>query len=47
MAGQGVIVAGALGPIAGKAFRIGHMGSIGKAEVERTLDAMRVALEDS
>jgi aspartate aminotransferase-like enzyme len=45
MAGQGVIIAGALGPIAGKAFRVGHMGNIGSAEVERTLDAMRVALE--
>ena len=47
MAKQGVIVAGALGPIAGKAFRVGHMGSIGNAEVERTLDAMRVVLAGS
>ena len=45
MAGRGVVVAGALGPIAGKAFRVGHMGNIGHAEVERTLDAMRAALE--
>ena len=44
MAGQGVVVAGALGSIAGKAFRVGHMGNIGHAEVERTLGAMRVAL---
>ena len=44
MAAQGVVVAGALGPIAGKAFRVGHMGNIGSAEVERTLDAMRKAL---
>jgi len=37
MAARGVIVAGALGPIAGKAFRVGHMGNIGSAEIERTL----------
>jgi len=45
MAARGVVIAGALGPIAGKAFRIGHMGNIGDAEVERTLDAMRKVLE--
>jgi aspartate aminotransferase-like enzyme len=47
MAAQGVVVAGALGPIAGKAFRVGHMGNIGESEIERTLEAMRVALGDS
>lgn len=40
MAERGVIVAGALGPVAGKAFRVGHMGNIGSEEVVRTLDAI-------
>ncbi len=44
MAEQGVVVAAALGPIAGSAFRVGHMGNIGDAEIERTLAALRVAL---
>lgn len=43
MAARGVVVAGGLGPIAGKAFRVGHMGNIGPAEVAATL----VVLEDS
>jgi len=47
MAAQGVVVAGALGPIAGKAFRVGHMGNIGESEVNRTLEAMRAALGDA
>ncbi len=44
MAERGVVVAGALGPIAGRAFRVGHMGNIGPAEIDRTLDAMGAAL---
>jgi alanine-glyoxylate transaminase/serine-glyoxylate transaminase/serine-pyruvate transaminase len=44
LAAQGVVVAGALGPIAGKAFRVGHMGNVGSPEIERTLAAMRKAL---
>jgi aspartate aminotransferase-like enzyme len=44
MAASGVVVAGALGSIAGKAFRVGHMGNIGPTEIERTLDAIRQAL---
>jgi len=47
MAERGVVVAGALGPIAGKAFRVGHMGNIGPAEIERTLEALRGALGGS
>jgi aspartate aminotransferase-like enzyme len=35
-----VVVAGGLGPLAGRAFRVGHMGNIGPAEVERTLVAI-------
>ena len=45
VAAQGVVLAGALGPIAGKAFRVGHMGNIGSAEIERTLAAIGAALE--
>ena len=44
LANEGVVVAGALGPIAGKAFRVGHMGAIGEAELERTLEAIAAAL---
>jgi aspartate aminotransferase-like enzyme len=43
MAARGVVVAGGLGPVAGKAFRLGHMGNIGPEEVVATL----VALEGS
>jgi len=44
VARRGVVVAGALGPIAGQAFRIGHMGNIGTNEIERTLEAIAGAL---
>ena len=44
MAARGVVVAAALGPVAGKAFRVGHMGSIGYAEIERTLDVIEGSL---
>jgi len=44
MASEGVVVAGALGSIAGTAFRVGHMGNIGTTEIERTLEAIRIAL---
>jgi len=43
MASRGIVVAGCLGPLAGKAFRMGHMGNIGSGEVTRALQA----LEDS
>jgi len=46
MAERGVIVAPALGPIAGKAFRLGHMGNIGADEVCRTLQAIEASLAD-
>jgi alanine-glyoxylate transaminase/serine-glyoxylate transaminase/serine-pyruvate transaminase len=39
-----VVLAGGLGPIAGKAFRIGHMGNIGPGEVAKTLDAIEGSL---
>ncbi|MHB8800708.1 MAG: pyridoxal-phosphate-dependent aminotransferase family protein [Thermoanaerobaculia bacterium] len=44
VAARGVVVAGGLGPIAGKAFRLGHMGNIGPAEVATTLSAIEGAL---
>ena len=42
----GVVVAGCLGPFAGRGIRIGHMGSIRMPEIERTLTAVRQALTD-
>lgn len=45
-AARGVVFAGALGPVAGKAFRIGHMGNVGPEEVARALDAIEGALAD-
>jgi aspartate aminotransferase-like enzyme len=44
MAEQGVIVAGCLGPFAGKGIRVGHMGEVDMDEVERTLAAATRAL---
>ncbi len=44
MAARGVVVAGALGPIAGSAFRVGHMGAIGTAEIATTLEAVEGSL---
>jgi aspartate aminotransferase-like enzyme len=44
MAERKVVVAPALGPIAGGACRIGHMGNIGDAEIGRLLDAVGQSL---
>jgi aspartate aminotransferase-like enzyme len=44
LADRGIVVAGGLGPIAGKAFRLGHMGNIGTGEVTRTLAAIEETL---
>jgi alanine-glyoxylate transaminase/serine-glyoxylate transaminase/serine-pyruvate transaminase len=44
MSARGVVVAGGLGPIAGKAFRLGHMGNIGQAELVTTLEAVEGSL---
>jgi aspartate aminotransferase-like enzyme len=46
MKARGVLTAAGLGPYAGTAFRIGHMGDIRLADVERTLEALAGALED-
>ena len=44
VAAHGVVVAGGLGPLAGRGFRIGHMGNIGLPEVLRTLEAIGAGL---
>ncbi len=44
MAARGVVVAGGLGPVAGRAFRLGHMGNIGAAEVAAALEAVEGSL---
>ena len=44
VAARGAVLAGGHGPIAGKAFRLGHMGNIGPAEVATTLLAIAGAL---
>ncbi len=44
MASRGIVVAGCLGPLAGKAFRMGHMGNIGSGEVVRALQAVEDSL---
>jgi alanine-glyoxylate transaminase/serine-glyoxylate transaminase/serine-pyruvate transaminase len=44
MMARGVTVAGCLGPIAGKGFRLGHMGNIGAGEVAAVLDAVEASL---
>jgi aspartate aminotransferase-like enzyme len=46
VAARGVVIAGCLGPLAGKAFRIGHMGNIGPGEVAKTLQAIEESLRD-
>jgi len=43
-AARGVVLAGALGPIAGKAFRLGHMGNIGVGEAAAVLEAIEESL---
>lgn len=43
-ASRGVVFAGGLGPIAGKAFRFGHMGNIGAGEVARALTVIEESL---
>ena len=44
MAERGVVIAGCLGPWAGRGIRIGHMGTTGEAEAARTIDAAAAAL---
>jgi aspartate aminotransferase-like enzyme len=44
MRARGILVAGGLEHFQPTAFRIGHMGDIRPADVERTLDALRDVL---
>lgn len=44
LAEQGVVVAGALASLAGKAFRIGHMGNAALDDFKQALQAMAAAL---
>lgn len=44
---EGVVIAGALGPYSGKACRVGHMGNIDRAYMEKVLTAMARALKVS
>jgi len=46
LAARGIVVAGGLGPIAGKAFRLGHMGNIGAGELVTALGAIEATLAD-
>jgi alanine-glyoxylate transaminase/serine-glyoxylate transaminase/serine-pyruvate transaminase len=45
MAEDGVVVAGGLGPLKDRVFRIGHMGNVGRADVTSTLAAVEDSLE--
>ncbi|BDU75744.1 pyridoxal-phosphate-dependent aminotransferase family protein [Mesoterricola sediminis] len=44
MAERGIVVAGGLGPIAGKTFRLGHMGNIAAGEITAVLKALEETL---
>lgn len=45
MAARGVVVAGCLGPWASRGIRVGHMGNVGEAEVQRTVASAETALD--
>jgi len=44
LAGNGVVVAGGLGPTAGRVFRMGHMGNLTSAQVRFAIDAVEKTL---
>lgn len=43
-AARGVVLAGGLGPLAGRAFRFGHMGNIGTGEIAKALGVIEESL---
>jgi alanine-glyoxylate transaminase/serine-glyoxylate transaminase/serine-pyruvate transaminase len=43
---RGILTAGGLGPFESVGFRIGHMGDIRMADVERTMDALRHSIDE-
>jgi alanine-glyoxylate transaminase/serine-glyoxylate transaminase/serine-pyruvate transaminase len=44
MAENGVVIAGGLGPLKGKTFRVGHMGNINKNDLLATISAIESTL---
>ncbi len=44
LAARGVVVAGGLGPTAGRVFRMGHMGNLTSAQVRLAIDAVEATL---
>jgi len=40
----GVVVAGELGPLKDKAFRVGHMGNVNRSDILSTLGAIEGSL---
>jgi len=46
LAGQGVVVAGALAALAGKAFRLGHMGNVTPAELRQAIGLIGETLSE-
>ncbi len=46
LAENGVIVAGGLGPTAGRVFRMGHMGNLAEAQIFQALDAVEKTLAE-
>jgi aspartate aminotransferase-like enzyme len=46
MAERGVVIAGGLGPLAGKIFRIGHMGNVNANDILVTIGAVENALRE-
>lgn len=42
---HGVVLAGGPGPLAGKVFRIGHLGYVSEQDIEHVLSALKLALE--
>ena len=42
---RGILTAAGLGPFEATGFRIGHMGDIRATDIDRTLGAVRAALE--
>jgi len=47
LAHEGVVVAGGLGKLKGKIFRIGHMGAVTKNDIAATLTAIQRTIEES
>ena len=46
LADSGIVVAGGLGPLRGKTFRVGHMGNIDKNDLLATVSAIEKALSE-